>query len=96
MTANASADLFGHVVHNATRLVGDLRRDGAELARHAEALYILAARRTRDARDTVRAAPRVTRIVTEGLRIAAGYRLHSLKTAHLNADEAAERLEETQ
>ena len=71
MIAETSAEFVGHIVQNTTRLMGDLRRDGAEFARQAESLYILAARCTRDVHDTARAAPRVTRIVTEGLRIAA-------------------------
>ena len=92
MIAESSAELIGHVVSNAARLVGDLRRDGAELARQAEDFYITAAQRSRSVRGAVRATPRVSRIVTEGLRIAAGYRLHAVKTAHLSDEEAAERL----
>ncbi|MGB0592243.1 MAG: ABC1 kinase family protein [Myxococcota bacterium] len=93
MNVDSSAELFGHMVSNATRLVGDLRRDGVELARHAEEFYIAAAQRSRGVRDAMRATPRVSRIVTEGLRIAAGYRLHALRTAHLTEAEAEQRLQ---
>jgi ubiquinone biosynthesis protein len=94
MIADSSAELIGHVVSNTVRLVGDLRRDGVELARHAEDLYIVAAQRSRSVRGAMRATPRVSRIVTEGIRIAAGYRLHAVRTAHLSDEETSARLEE--
>ncbi len=70
-----TADLIGHMVGHVERLVADVTRDSSEVAVEAQAFYADAALRATRVAGTVRAAPRMTRLVTEVLRLVALYKL---------------------
>lgn len=80
--AGVAGALVRNVAVHVEALVDDVMDDSAEVAREAEALYGSARGRIDDAREVVRAAPRLARVVSEGLGIVARYRVHgALETA---------------
>ena len=70
-----TAQLIGHVVGHVERLVADVTRDSSQVAISATALYADAALRATQVLGTVRSAPRVTRLITEVLRLVGLYKL---------------------
>ncbi len=72
----ASAARLGLLLERAGDLVDGLAAESAAVAREAERLRDLALGRGTAARDTVRAAPRFGRIVSEAVLLVAAYRLH--------------------
>lgn len=85
---DASLALVGTVIGRTERLVRDVRRDSKAVADESVALYAAAARAGSSVREAVRATPRFTRIVTAGLRVLAGYRIHRARAEHLTDAEA--------
>ena len=71
-----SAARLGRLLGQVGDLVDDLAADSVAVAREAERLRDVVAAHGATARDAVRAAPRFGRIVSEGLLVAAAYRLH--------------------
>ena len=71
-----SAARLGRLLGQVGALVDDLAADSVAVAREAERLRDVVAAHGATARDAVRAAPRFGRIVSEGLLVAAAYRLH--------------------
>jgi ubiquinone biosynthesis protein len=92
--ARAAVDLIGNVLGNIDRLVDDVRRDSSGIARDSQALYGAAAARASVVRDTVFATPRMARVVSDGMRIIAAYRLHRARHRRAPADLTARRLDE--
>lgn len=92
-TVRASVRLYDQVRGNVDRLVTDVVRDSRTVARDAQALYRSAADTSGAVRDMVRGAPRFARIVTEGARLIAAYRLHRELAPALEPEVAAARLE---
>lgn len=89
----ASLDLFGHLLGNVDRLVESAIRDSQEVAGDARSLYRTAMERAGLARDTVKATPRMIRIVSEGMRIIAAYRIHETRAGYASDEVARRRLE---
>lgn len=80
---DASLGLVGMVLGRTEKLVRDVRRDSRAVADESVALYAVASRAAISVREAVRATPRFTRIVTVGLRVLAGYRIHRARAEHL-------------
>jgi ubiquinone biosynthesis protein len=74
--AGVASALAGNLIHHVQALLEDLVDDSGEVAREAEALVDAASNRFSDARDLLRVAPRLSRVVTTCLGIVARYRLH--------------------
>lgn len=91
--AQASVDLLGNILGNVDRLVAGVRRDGLAIARESQALYRAAAGRAGLMRDTVKATPRMARVITDGMRIIGAYQLHLARARHAPAEVSARRLE---
>ncbi len=89
----ASIDLVGNILDNVERLVSGVVRDSVDVARESEALYDAAGDSLEAVRDAVRATPRFARIVGEGLRLVASYRVHEAKAGILSPEGAAAELE---
>lgn len=85
---DSSLALVGTVLGRTERLVRDVRRDSRAVADESVALYAAAARVAGSVGEAVRATPRFTRIVTAGLRVLAGYRIHQARAEHLDPAEA--------
>ncbi len=89
----AALDLVGNLLGNVNRLVASIRRDSADVARESRALYRAAASKAGSMRDGVRATPRFARILREGMRTVAAYRIHKARAQHAPPEVAARRLE---
>jgi ubiquinone biosynthesis protein len=68
--------LVGNLLGHVDRLVVDVTRDSRAVATESERLYRAATAKSSSIRDTIRATPRFARILTEAVRIIAGYRIH--------------------
>jgi ubiquinone biosynthesis protein len=88
-----SLDLVGNALGNVDRLIATVVSDGRQIAEESQALFRTAAGRAGLVRDTVRATPRMIRIVSEGMKIIAAYRIHRARSRHISEDRAAARLE---
>ena len=88
----AALDLVGNVLGNVDRLVAGVRRDSAEIARESRALYRTAASKAGAVRDGFRATPRFARILREGMRTVAAYRIHHARAQHAPPEVAARKL----
>lgn len=73
--AELASALVRTVGHHVRALVEDVADDSIDVAREAEALYESARDRVGDAREAVRAAPRLTRVVSEGFTLLARHRV---------------------
>jgi len=73
--AGVATALVRNLGSHVQALVEDVTDDSLEVAREAEALFELARDQVDGARELVRAAPRVARVVGEGVAIAARYRI---------------------
>lgn len=89
----AALDLVGNVLGNVDRLVAGVRRDSADIARESRALYRAAASKAGAVRDGFRATPRFARILREGMRTVAAYRIHRARSVHAPPEVAARKLE---
>lgn len=85
----ASGALAGNVLRNVDRLVADVLGDATAVAADAAQLYALFARRSDELKMWWQASPRFARVVGDVLRIAAAYRIHTLR-AELLAPAARE------
>jgi ubiquinone biosynthesis protein len=92
MIAQSSIDLLTNAVGNVGKLVLEIQRDSLAVAQDSQAFYASAKDSTMAVRDAWRAAPRVTRIVTTGLKIAAAYRIHGALAPHMSPDQRATKL----
>ena len=90
---NASLDLVGNLLGNVDRLVDEVCRDSSGVARESAALYDSAGEQVGAIQAAIRATPRFTRIVGEGIRIVASYRVLRSKAAMLSTEGAAAELE---
>jgi ubiquinone biosynthesis protein len=90
-TVAATAALAVHAARHVERLVIDLARDGTAVGREAQALYAVTASAAALLGEAARGTPRFGRILTEGLRIAAAYRLHQTHAAIVGRERAAVR-----
>jgi ubiquinone biosynthesis protein len=91
-TLDASFELVGNVLGHAGRLLQGLREDSAAAAQESERLYQLVAEKTPAIGAMLRSTPRMARIVKEGVRMAAGYRIHAHQAAFLKPEVAAQKL----
>ena len=80
---DASLTLVGTVLGRTQKLVHDVQRDSRAVAKESKALYAASGRALSTVRETIRATPRFTRILTEGMGLIARYRIHRAKAAHL-------------
>jgi ubiquinone biosynthesis protein len=92
MIAQSSIDLLTNAVGNVGKLVLEIQRDSLAVAQDSKAFYASAKDSTMAVRDAWRAAPRVTRIVTTGLKIAAAYRIHGALAPHMAPEQRATKL----
>ncbi len=94
---------FGHAIDNALSLVGnvlghvdklvdDVTRDSRAVAQESEALYRAATARAGSVRDAIRSTPRFWRIVSEGVRIVAAYRVHRARVEVAGEEACADAL----
>ena len=86
---DASLALVRRLRDNTGRLVELTRHDAADLVRDSEALYGMVAGQLRSAGALARATPRVARVIGDGGRILASYRLHQLRTPAMDDGAAA-------
>jgi ubiquinone biosynthesis protein len=73
----ASAARLGGLLAQLADLVDDIAADSAAVLREAEGLHAAAMERSAALRDTVRAAPRFGRVVSDAVLLVAAYRLHA-------------------
>jgi predicted unusual protein kinase regulating ubiquinone biosynthesis (AarF/ABC1/UbiB family) len=73
--ASVATALVRNAADHVQALVEDVADDSRDVAREAEALYESARERVEDARDALRAAPRLALIVSDGLSLLARHRL---------------------
>ena len=92
-TVNASLELVGNALGHAGRLIHRVREDSVVAARESERLYRLVAETSPAIGAMLRSTPRMARIVKEGVRIAASYRIHSTTAGFLKPAVAAQKLE---
>ncbi|MDY6903260.1 MAG: AarF/UbiB family protein [Thermodesulfobacteriota bacterium] len=91
--ANSSSNLVRNILGNTEKLVNDVVRDSLEVAGEAESFIAKAWEHAGTVNATIRSTPRFARIFREFVRIAADYRLHSLKARFLSPEDAAQVLE---
>ncbi len=91
--ANASLGLVSNVLSNVERLTTGMIGDSVRVARESRELGESVAHHARGVRAAAVASPRFVRIVGEGLRVIASYRLHPVRTAGLDEAAAAAALE---
>lgn len=84
----ASLDLVQNVLRNVDRMVTDVRRDSVTIAQASQDLYGAAAGQIGAVREAIRATPRFTRIVTQGVRVLASYKVYEAKKAALSPEAA--------
>jgi len=92
--AQSVSSLVTNILENTNTLVREVRRDSMHVARESEALYRGASEQVAGLRSTVRATPRFAKIVREGIRIVASYRIHRAKAGLLTPEAAAVELEQ--
>ena len=88
MVLEESADFLGNLVGNVSRFIRDLKRDSALVKRESEAFIAKASQSASSVKGAFKAAPRVARVVSEGVAIAMAYRFHRARTQHLDPEEA--------
>ena len=89
----ASFELVGNLLGNAEHLVRSVQKDAAQITQDSQELYRLATSRAESMRDAAKAAPRMVRIVREGIAIVARYRVHHSRAQHLDPERRQETLE---
>ena len=84
----ASFDLVQNVLRNVDRMVSDVRRDSMAVAHTSRDMYAAASDQVGAVREAIRATPRFTRIVTQGVRVLASYKIYQAKKPALSAEAA--------
>ena len=86
-------EMVGNVLGHVDKIVDDVARDSRTVARESEALYRTATSRASSVQGAIRATPRFWRIVSEGVRIVAAYRLHRARVEIAGPEASAAALE---